>query len=47
MMNDKKLKVSIGKIELKNPLICGSGEHFIEEVGILKAIKIRCSCCGC
>ncbi len=40
MMNDKKLKVSIGKIELKNPLICGSGEHFIEEVGILKAIRL-------
>ena len=39
-MNEKKLKVSIGKIELKNPLICGSGEHFIEEAGILKAIRM-------
>mgnify|MGYP000035207529 FL=1 len=34
-----KLNVKIGSIELKNPLICGSGEHFIELIGIEKAFK--------
>lgn len=31
------LSVKIGNICLKNPLICGSGEHFIELAGIEKA----------
>lgn len=35
----KKLAVNIGNITLKNPLICGSGEHFIELSGIEKALK--------
>ena len=34
-----KLSVNIGNIRLKNPLICGSGEHFIELNGIEKALK--------
>ncbi|MBT6466260.1 MAG: dihydroorotate dehydrogenase [Kordiimonadaceae bacterium] len=34
-----KLNVKIGNIELKNPLICGSGEQFIELIGIEKALK--------
>lgn len=33
------LAVKIGDISLKNPLICGSGEHFIELSGIEKALK--------
>ena len=33
------LTVKIGDISLKNPLICGSGEHFIELSGIDKALK--------
>lgn len=33
------LAVKIGGISLKNPLICGSGEHFIELSGIEKALK--------
>lgn len=37
MMN--KLDVNIGNIPLKNPLICGSGEHFIELDGIERALK--------
>ncbi|MBT5073585.1 MAG: dihydroorotate dehydrogenase [Kordiimonadaceae bacterium] len=35
----KSLGVNIGNITLKNPLICGSGEHFIELSGIEKALK--------
>jgi dihydroorotate dehydrogenase (NAD+) catalytic subunit len=34
-----KLAVTLGNITLKNPLICGSGEHFIEMDGIEKALK--------
>lgn len=34
-----KEKVKIGSVELKNPLICGSGEHFIELNGVIKALK--------
>ena len=34
-----KLTIKIGDIALKNPLICGSGEHFIELSGIEKALK--------
>ncbi len=34
-----KLSINIGNIELKNPLICGSGEHFIELDGIEKAFN--------
>ena len=34
-----KLAVNIGKITLKNPLICGSGEHFIELSGMERALK--------
>ena len=34
-----KLSVNIGNIKLKNPLICGAGEHFIELDGIEKALK--------
>ncbi|MBL4604062.1 MAG: tRNA-dihydrouridine synthase [Emcibacteraceae bacterium] len=33
------LAVNIGNIPLKNPLICGSGEHFIELEGIEQALK--------
>ncbi|MBT6031032.1 MAG: dihydroorotate dehydrogenase [Kordiimonadaceae bacterium] len=33
------LNVKIGNNTLKNPLICGSGEHFIELDGIKKAIE--------
>lgn len=33
------LAVKIGDISLKNPLVCGSGEHFIELSGIEKALK--------
>lgn len=35
----KNLTTNIGEITLKNPLICGSGEHFIELSGIEKALK--------
>ena len=34
----KNLDTKIGDINLKNPLICGSGEHFIELSGIEKAL---------
>jgi len=34
-----KLSVNIGNTKLKNPLICGAGEHFIELDGIEKALK--------
>ncbi len=34
----KNLDVKIGSVRLKNPLICGSGEHFIELNGIEKAL---------
>ena len=33
------LAVKIGNIPLKNPLICGSGEHFIELSGMERALK--------
>lgn len=33
------LAVKIGDIPLKNPLICGSGEHFIELSGMERALK--------
>lgn len=32
------LSVKVGNISLKNPLICGAGEHFIELTGIEKAL---------
>lgn len=35
--NMKNLDVKIGSVRLKNPIICGSGEHFIELSGIEKA----------
>ncbi len=35
----KKLAVKIGKVTLKNPLICGSGEHFIDPSGVKKALN--------
>ncbi|MEZ5758927.1 MAG: tRNA-dihydrouridine synthase [Emcibacteraceae bacterium] len=35
----KKLNVKTGKTRLKNPLICGSGEHFIELDGIERALR--------
>jgi len=35
----KNLATNIGNITLKNPLICGSSEHFIELSGIEKALK--------
>ena len=38
-MTDTRLKISLGSLSLKNPLICGSGEHLIEEAGIIKALK--------
>ncbi len=34
-----KLSINIGNTKLKNPLICGAGEHFIELDGIEKALK--------
>jgi len=33
------LALKIGGISLKNPLICGSGEHFIDLSGIEKVFK--------
>src|SRR5262245_61148977 len=33
------LAVRIGAIALKNPLICGSGEHLIEAAGIRRALS--------
>jgi len=38
-MDKQNLKIKIGNLEFKNPLFCGSAEHFIEEAGIKKAIK--------
>jgi dihydroorotate dehydrogenase len=38
-MENIKLEVNIGNLKLKNPIICGSGEHLIEEAGILKALE--------
>ncbi|MAD28067.1 MAG: dihydroorotate dehydrogenase, partial [Woeseiaceae bacterium] len=38
-MGNVKLNINIGDLELKNPIICGSGEHLIEEAGILMALK--------
>ena len=38
-MGNVKLNIDIGDLELKNPIICGSGEHLIEEAGILMALK--------
>lgn len=37
-MTDKAV-VSIGKIQLKNPLICASGEHVMDRNGIRAALK--------
>lgn len=34
----KNLDIKIGSVHLKNPVICGSGEHFIELSGIEKAL---------
>ena len=39
-MDKKKLKIDIGDIKLKNPIICGSAEHFIEKAGIMNAINM-------
>ena len=39
LMNNTRLNISLGTLPLKNPLICGSGEHLIEEAGILKALE--------
>jgi len=39
LMHSKRLNVSLGTLPLKNPLICGSGEHLIEEAGILRALE--------
>src|ERR1051326_2003066 len=33
------MKTLIGRIELKNPLIAGSGEHLIEAEGIRRALQ--------
>ena len=38
-MIDARLKINLGSLPLKNPLICGSGEHLIEEAGIIMALK--------
>lgn len=34
-----KLAVRVGRVALKNPLICGSGEHLMEEAGIRRALE--------
>ena len=39
-MDKKKLEIDIGDIRLKNPIICGSAEHFIEKAGIMNAINM-------
>ena len=39
-MDKQNLKIKIGDLEFKNPLFCGSAEHFIEEAGIKKAIAL-------
>ena len=39
-MDKKKLEIDIGDIKLKNPIICGSAEHFIEKAGIMNAINM-------
>jgi len=38
-MDKQNLKIKIGDLEFKNPLFCGSAEHFIEEAGIKKAVE--------
>lgn len=38
-MSDPDLSVSIGQVRLKNPLICGAGEHLMSAKGITAALK--------
>ena len=42
-MDKQNLKIKIGDLEFKNPLFCGSAEHFIEEAGIKKACLLYTS----
>lgn len=37
------LAVKIGAIALKNPLICGAGEHMMDEIGLRRAIEAGAS----
>ncbi len=39
MTDTPGLNIDIGGIRLKNPLICGSGEHLIETTGVEAALK--------
>ena len=38
MSGDQRLKVSVGRLALSNPLICGSGEPVMTEAGIRAAL---------
>jgi dihydroorotate dehydrogenase len=38
MSDDQRLKVSLGRLALANPLICGSGEPVMTEIGIRAAL---------